>query len=552
MIESVIGEGGMGIVYLAQQQYPKRKVAVKRLKNRQSGLDKALYREAMITGSLDHPTIIPVHALNLTQYNGPEVVMKRVQGTTMLSQIEGSKISEEYLRKMSSVLGQICQGLEYAHRKGIFHRDIKPENIMIGEFGEVYLLDWGIAVEKLSASKLPKGLVGTLAYMAPEMLSGDSVDVDARTDVYLLGATLHHILTGEPRHLGDENSDIITSIRNSGPYEYDESLPEILVNLANQACHQDPDKRPQSPLLFLEVLQNYSEYSQAYGLCTAAQEEFETLIELIKQRQASQDQRLSILLHYNRSRFGIEQALDIWPEFSEAKQLLQQTIATMADYYLSNQQLQAAQPLLLELDDIPDHLQNELDAQLSKKLALEDELTKLRKNLPTESSKVFRVVFAIALLGVSLIFLYNLLQIDDLDPNTISQETLFFHAVAMSLPLIPVLLIGKNKLLASANARQAAIAVAGTLLVVLLHRWISLSYQETPASIIVIDLFIFGLGMMNAEPAIKYGKLLGVLIIGVGLTNHYFPITFWPGSLLVAIAFVLCLLGDWKRNWNIE
>ena len=106
----------------------------------------ALIHEALITGSLEHPTIIPIHSVNLTGPNGPEVIMKRVQGKTILELLQ--KQSSYDLDEILNALIQVCNGLEYAHSHSIFHRDVKPENIMLGEFGEVYLLDWGIAVKR--------------------------------------------------------------------------------------------------------------------------------------------------------------------------------------------------------------------------------------------------------------------------------------------------------------------------------------------------------------------------------------------------------------------
>ena len=144
-----------------------------------------------------------------------------------------------------NILRQVCNGLEYAHSKGVIHRDIKPENIMVGSFGEVYILDWGIAVADFDLPQFPNALVGTPSYIATEMLSGDPQDVDQRTDVYLLGATLHHILTGESRHKGATIADVLEAAKESKPYAYDYQTPKILADLVNEACHPNPDERVQ-------------------------------------------------------------------------------------------------------------------------------------------------------------------------------------------------------------------------------------------------------------------------------------------------------------------
>ena len=157
--------------------------------------------------------------------------MKRIEGDTILDLItpvgvHGSTDSDVSLRKLLNVLRQVCNGLEYAHSKGVIHRDIKPENIMVGSFGEVYILDWGIAVSNFDLLSFPMHLLGRQSYIAPEMLSGNPRDVDARTDVYLLGTTLHHILTGEVRHTGDSIRAVLEAAKVSAPYRYDSKHPK--------------------------------------------------------------------------------------------------------------------------------------------------------------------------------------------------------------------------------------------------------------------------------------------------------------------------------------
>ena len=175
-VKDVLGEG-MGVVYRGEQSHPERG-AIKRLKKQNPYMRLALYRERD-HGALSHPTIIPV-LLNLHGANAPEVVMKRIEGSTMLDLISKSELrhgpndSHVELRKLLNVLRQVCNGLEYAHSKGVIHRDIKPENIMVGSFGEVYILDWGIAVADFDLPQFPSALVGTPSYIATEMLSGIS------------------------------------------------------------------------------------------------------------------------------------------------------------------------------------------------------------------------------------------------------------------------------------------------------------------------------------------------------------------------------------------
>ena len=142
----------------------------------------ALLREAVITGALEHPNIVPVHMLGRDEDGHPVLVMKRIQGQ-LWSELLGKASLDRHLE----ILKDICNALHYAHSRGVVHLDLKTQNVLIGEFGEVSLLDWGIA-RRLS-DPAPGVMLGTPAYMASEMVSGEKLT--PLTDVYLLGSTLH-------------------------------------------------------------------------------------------------------------------------------------------------------------------------------------------------------------------------------------------------------------------------------------------------------------------------------------------------------------------------
>ena len=250
--EDIIGKGGMGIVYKGLQQYPKRTVAIKKLRVRNPRTEYALFTEAMITGQLSHPNIVPIHLLNPHGDDGPEVVMSCIQGHTLLSLLDNNSIS---LKKSLFVLDQICNALHYAHSKKVLHRDIKPENIMIGNYGEVYLLDWGVAFDQKDSQTKPRQILGTPSYMAPEMCSPQTSIIDERSDVYLCGATLHHILTKSPRHVASTTEATLALAQQSAPFEYSSEIFGDLANLANKACHLNPQERPQSIPGFQQELQ---------------------------------------------------------------------------------------------------------------------------------------------------------------------------------------------------------------------------------------------------------------------------------------------------------
>jgi len=223
-IEATIGQGGMGEVMLVRDRDLQRQVAMKVL--RESMADDVTHRlrfvaEAQATSQLEHPGIPPVHDIGISPSGRLYFTMKLVRGKTLAEVLQDlllgvRPVRKEYtLHKLVSVLERITEALHFAHEKGAIHRDLKPENIMLGEFGEVHVIDWGIA--KVSADgnefedelgdstgistsgtdalmTLVGTIKGTIPYMSPEQARGDG-DLDRRSDVYALGCLLYEMLT---------------------------------------------------------------------------------------------------------------------------------------------------------------------------------------------------------------------------------------------------------------------------------------------------------------------------------------------------------------------
>lgn len=211
----VLGRGGMGEVIAAHDLELERDVAIKRLLDDRHSehLESRFVREARVQGRLDHPSIPPVYDIGRDREGRPYMVMKRLSGTTLaeiLKQVEAGTIP--YAREtLLRAFVDVCLAVELAHARGVIHRDIKPSNIMLGEFGEVYVLDWGVA-KLLGASdaddpRLPLSAgsgdatltgaaIGTPSHMAPEQRDGRHA-IDARADVYALGRTLCEILAAK-------------------------------------------------------------------------------------------------------------------------------------------------------------------------------------------------------------------------------------------------------------------------------------------------------------------------------------------------------------------
>ena len=208
----LIGRGGMGEVRLGRDRRIGREVAIKRLLSANPGEDELarFLREARIQARLDHPAIVPVHELGYDTEGRPYFTMKRLTGTTLHDMLGKPDVQAQRLLR---AFAEVCLAVELAHTRGIVHRDLKPANIMLGDYGEVYVLDWGVArvlaeagADSTTPPSIPSArgttqvgdILGTPGYMPPEQVLGQPVGPAA--DVYALASILFEILTREPLH----------------------------------------------------------------------------------------------------------------------------------------------------------------------------------------------------------------------------------------------------------------------------------------------------------------------------------------------------------------
>ncbi|MBL8719002.1 MAG: protein kinase, partial [Myxococcales bacterium] len=212
--------------------------------------------------------------------------------------------------------------VEFAHSKGILHRDIKPANVMVGAYGEVQLCDFGIAL-RLEANHDRLPMSGTPAYMAPEMVVGGALD--ERTDVYLLGATLHHVLTGEPRHARPSVRETLLAAAESKPIEYPSTTPRHLAELANAATARDPADRPASAAAFRQGLLEHLRHKSSVALAASA---IERVAALREQDPRRQDHEVEVL--GAEARLALRHALEEWPGNAPALAALAELDALMA------------------------------------------------------------------------------------------------------------------------------------------------------------------------------------------------------------------------------
>ncbi len=295
-----LGSGGTGVVYQAHQRALDRGVAIKVLRNELAKNDASRERfltEARVIGGLDHPNVIALHEVCIDANGFLFYSMKRIEGTSWDQQISGNSVVENV-----NILLRVADAIRYAHSRGLIHRDIKPENIMLGQFGEVLVADWGLA-QTIGSSELEHGsqqtIGGTPAYMAPELADGAHTATTFQTDVYLLGAILFEILTGDPPHDGRSLLACLQSAARN--VIRDTKVVGELMDIARKAMADRPENRYESVDAFIAALNDQLKHDQSVRLVRRAQSRLANA----KNDHQYEDFRVADAL--------LMEAIDIWP-----------------------------------------------------------------------------------------------------------------------------------------------------------------------------------------------------------------------------------------------
>jgi len=395
-----VGSGGYAVVREGRQHAVGRHVAVKTLHNFDDDPEAvdALVREARVLGALDHPNIVPVHVLGMDIDGAPLVVMPLIRGVSWTELIDrhdhpfwdqhtGEKrASRHRMDRLSSHLGilmKVANACQHAHERGILHCDVKPDNVMVGEYGQVFLIDWGLAMRAAphGPADLPWGKdidspAGSPNYMAPEMAACEELTIES--DVYLLGGCLHEILTGDVPHPGSTMVEAISKIRQVSDHAYDALVPRRLVEAARGALKYDQKQRFASAREFRQAVVDYlesnfgdawlerahgrlSDLGAAVEVSTRVAPDLSESYESVKYThdreeapdpdEPSVEEPAAWQVHelYAETRYGLQQAREHGADEDLVQQAQAECIELMATYSLNRGDLARAEQLIAEL-----------------------------------------------------------------------------------------------------------------------------------------------------------------------------------------------------------
>jgi len=508
-VVSALGVGGTGHVYLARQRSLHRDVAVKVLNDDAADLGVCLVYEARVATRIDHPNVVPVYLLGRTSDGMPVLVMKRIRGVSWLELVEGhdhpmwSELAgkRERLLVHLEIFLAICNAAGAAHRQGIIHRDIKPSNVMVAGPGEIYLTDWGIAFDRAAPPPpSPGSLVGTPAYMAPEMLTGRAIDLDERTDIFMLGASLHFALTGRYRNEGATNEAAIQSLRELAPYRYGADVPEELAAICNRATAVPPSERFATIAELREAVQTFLYHHESYRMAERARAQVEEAAGLPRW-DATVARRLDQL------RVVLHGALEAWPDNPLALATLDRVRVLQADLELARDNVAAARANLDELALPPPELVTRVTAREAEEALRRERDARhaaLERDLDLRTAARTRRWFflLLALYGLAAGVAFVVLRTGKgEDPSGL--RAVIFSITATSF-CGTMLFIARREILGNRINRTIIGLVGGYLLFNLLHRLVAYQLDGSPRLTLTVDIIsagiIAGIGALMVTP----------------------------------------------------
>ena len=536
-----IGKGAMGVVHAAQQHSLSREVAIKRLKDdAHPNSANVLINEARMMGQLEHPNIPPVHLL-CRDGGEPVLVMKRIVGEVWqrLMRDEAHEAwtrtrwaDEAQIDRCVGVVETLCDALHFAHSRGVLHRDIKPANVMIGAFGEVYLLDWGLAV-RWEELKAMGPVVGTPAYMAPEMVEGQA---EPRTDVYLLAASLHQAVTGSLLHRGKTLYDCLAQIQASEPPKYPPQVPAELVAILHKALARNPDDRYANVLEFQRALRAYRSHRAVNALVD------QSLQRLTEAGQADESDAARLL---TEARFGFLQALRDW-QSPRARAGLNRASLALAEWEVEHGDLEAAARYLDDLDRIPTELQARVDAlkdARARKQGLVEQAEQLDPKVGADDRTRYLAVLAALMVGLAFVVSWSA----SIGGSFGYRMALWGSGNAALLTAVSMVM-WRERLFANAYNRRIMLLVILASCGIFLSRLLMMLLSVPMAHALVGDLMLLSMiagaaGITVNRWTLWLSALAALAAVGAALLPAFIP---WivAGSAVVASGIALFF---WRR-----
>ncbi len=372
-VTEVLGRGGMGTVFRARQVSLERDVALKQLTPKRGRSTPAMVRlfrdEARLMGRLEHPNIMPIHGAYIRGEGETSFLVMKLLEARPWSEILNERPAD--LSFHLHVLLQVSQAVSFAHSRGIVHNDLKPSNVLLGDFGEVRVADWGLAAcftNRLKEVGLRhvtdiRSPCGTPAYMAPELAEGLGDQVGPHTDVFLLGGILYRILHRTPPHRGKTAWDVIVSAAQGVQPPPHESVATELEDIYRQAMAFDPKERFGNAREFHAALASFLSHKESVAIESHARRTLQRckLAELSKLRQP-EGAHVKIYDLLNQAVGAFQQASRLWPEKTsarlgiiESRLQFAQTACARGDLSLAETQLLQCDPR--HLDEAPDELE---------------------------------------------------------------------------------------------------------------------------------------------------------------------------------------------------
>ncbi len=512
-IKAQLAEGGMGRILIAEQSGLRREVAAKTLRDDFVDTDFAerLTREARITGLVEHPNIVPVYALQTDERGAPLMVMRKIEGVPWRAIIRDdahpmlAAHRDEPLEWHLGVLMSVCDAVSYAHSRGILHLDIKPDNVMVGAFRDVYLVDWGVACSTRDEHRgfLPHvdettEILGTPAYLAPEVVDPKLARLGPETDVYLLGATLYEVLLKHPPHRGDTVRDLLYAAYLAKPPELPRDVPAELAAIVRRAMQHRPSDRYASADAFRSALARYLRHRGSTKLSTESLARLSELQSaLARPHELDDDELRRAQRGFAECRFGFAQALREWPENVEASDGIVDATLLFAELHCGRREYAAALTLLHELPQPGERFASRIEAltrEITRGLAEVEALREHRAQSDDVRSRVARAYWVLGLVGG--------LALPVFVGYGLERAGLYrwqaWHSIAYASLFVLLIASGalamRRTLMPNRVSRRLVLSLGLLAVLVLLRRLLAFQMGHRGFEDIAMDIFLFGAG----------------------------------------------------------